>query len=87
MPDKLTVDVPIPVDASVAQALEHAPTRALAGLLVSRMLQPTSVERLFDTMDAFAAEAERRGLTDEILDAELAAYNAERRERGAPPKP
>ena len=32
-------------------------------------------------MDALAAEAERRGLTDEILEEELAAYNAERRER------
>jgi len=87
MADRLTVDVPIPVDASVAQALEHAPTRALAGRMVSRMLQPASVERLFDTMDAIAAEAARRGLTEEILDAELAAYNAERRERAAPPKP
>ena len=31
-------------------------------------------------MDALAAEAERRGLTDEILEEELAAYNAERRD-------
>ncbi len=86
MPDTVTVHVPIPVDAAVAHALEDAPTWALAGRMVSRMLQPTSVERLFDTMDAFAAEAARHGLTDEILDAELSAYNAERRERRAPPK-
>jgi len=83
MPDTATVDVPIPVDASVAPALNDAVTRALAGRMVSRMLEPASVKRLFETMDAIAAEAERRGLTDEILEAELAAYNTERRD--APP--
>ena len=84
MPDDVrTVDVPIPVEAGVASALGDAATRALAGRLVSRMLQPASAERLFEVMDALAAEAARRGLTDEILEAELAAYNAER--RGAPP--
>ncbi len=33
-------------------------------------------------MDAIGAEARQRGLTDETLEAELAAYNAER--RGSP---
>lgn len=47
------------------------------------MLQPASVERLFEVMDAIGAEAERRGLTDAILEAELAACNAERREPNA----
>jgi len=42
---------------------------------------------LFNTMEAISAEAARRGLTDEILEAELAAYNAERREWNAPPGP
>ena len=85
MPDTNTVDVPIPIDAGVASALDDAATRALAGRLVSRMLQPASVERLFDTMDAIAAEAARRGLTQDILDAELAAYNAEGRGPDVPP--
>jgi hypothetical protein len=31
-------------------------------------------------MDAISVEAERRGLTDEIVEAELEAYNAERRD-------
>ena len=35
-------------------------------------------------MDAISAVAAKRGLTDEILEAELAAYNAERREPSAP---
>lgn len=81
MPDDTrTVDVPIPVEATVASALDDAATRAIAGRLVSRMLQPARAERLFQVMDAISAEAERRGLTDEILEAELAAYNAERRD-------
>ncbi|HEY1935513.1 MAG TPA: hypothetical protein VGG99_26185 [Acetobacteraceae bacterium] len=44
------------------------------------MLQPASRERLVEVMDAISAEAGRRGLTDEILEAELAAHNAERRD-------
>ncbi|HKM62404.1 MAG TPA: hypothetical protein VJY39_07920 [Acidisphaera sp.] len=85
MPDDArTVDVSIPVDAGVAAALDDPATRTRVGRLVSRMLRPSSVDRLFAAMDALSAEARRRGLTDEILEAELAAYNAERRD---PPPP
>ena len=80
MPDTNTVDVLIPIEVGVASALDNAATRALAGRLVSRMLQPASVERLFEVIDALKADAHQRGLTDEIVDAELAAYNAERRD-------
>lgn len=79
MPD--TVPVTIEVEPDIAAALADPATRARAGRLVSRMLRPASVDRLFEVMDAISAEAERRGLTDEILEEELAAYNAERRER------
>lgn len=81
MPDTATVDIPIPIDAAAAPALQDQAKRALAGRLVSRMFQPASLERLFAVMDAIGAEAERQGLTDEILEEELAAYNAERRDR------
>lgn len=81
MPD--TVPVTLEVDPAAAAALADPVTRARIERLVSKMLQPASVERLIATMDALAAEAERRGLTDEILEAELAAYNAERRERSS----
>ncbi|MBE7157669.1 MAG: hypothetical protein INR62_04415 [Rhodospirillales bacterium] len=82
MPDNArTVDVTIPVDADVAPALENALTRSLARRLVSRMLEPPSIEHLFEVIDAMKAEAHRRGLMDEMFDAELEAYNAERRER------
>ena len=83
MPDTNTVDVPIPIDASLASALDDPVKRALAGRMLSRMLQPVTVESLFEVVGEMQAEARKRGLTDEILDAELAAYNAERRD--APP--
>ena len=79
MPDTDTVDVAIPVEAGAAEALLDPALRALAGRLISRMVQPASVQGLFDVMNAISAEAALRGLTDEILDEELAAYNAERR--------
>lgn len=82
MPDDAhTVPVTLDIDAGVAPALDNALTRSLAGRLVSRMLEPASVDRLFEVIDAMKSEAHRRGLTDEILDAELEAYNTERRER------
>ena len=68
MPDDTrTVNVPLPVEATVASALDDAATRAIAGRLVSRMLQPASLERLVQVTDAICVEAERRGLTDEIV--------------------
>lgn len=87
MPDDVrTVDVPIPVEATVAPALDDAATRVLAGHLVSRMLRPPEIGRLMAIMDAISDEAERRGLTDQLLEAELADYNAERREGDASPE-
>ena len=63
-----TVPVTLELDPETAAAPGDPTTRA-------------RVERLFAAMDALSAEARRRGLTDEILEAELAAHNAERRER------
>ena len=82
MPD--TVSVTIDVEPAAAAVLGDETKRAWVGRIVSRMLQPASVDRLFEVMDAISAEARRRGLTDEILEAELAAYNAERRDRPPP---
>ena len=82
MPD--TVPVSIEVEPDIAAALADPATRARLERLVRRTLKPVGgVERLFAAMDALSEEACRRGLTDEILEAELAAYNAERRD--APP--
>ena len=72
--------VTIDVEPQAAAALDDPATRARTGRLVSRTLHRESVERLIAAMDVIAAEAERRGLTDEILAEELDAYNAERRD-------
>ena len=74
-----TIPVTLEVDPAAATALADPTTRARR--LGSRVLQPANVEHLIEAMDALSIEAERRGLTDEILEAELAAYNAERRDR------
>ena len=82
MPDDArTIPVTIEVEPAAAAALDDPATRARIGHLVSQTLHQENVQRLLLTMDALAAEAERRGLTNEILEEELAAYNAERRER------
>jgi hypothetical protein len=82
MPDAArTVPVTLDLDPKTAAALGDPVTRARIERLIQRTVQPPSIERLFAVMDAIGAEAERRGLTDEILNEELAAYNAERRER------
>jgi hypothetical protein len=77
-----TVDVTIPVDPRAAGELRDTKTRDAIGRLVSRVLQrqrQETVARLFAAIDRLGAEAEARGLTDSILEEELAAYNAERR--------
>ena len=78
MPD--TVPVTIEVEPEIAAALGDPATRARLERLIRRTLQPVGVDALFTAMDALSDEARRRGLTDDILQAELDAYNAERRD-------
>lgn len=73
------VEVSIPVEAEAAAALADARTREAVGRIVSRMLGPASADRLMDAIARLKADAHARGLTDAIVDEELAAYNAERR--------
>lgn len=75
-----TVEVSIPVEPAAAAALRDARTRQAIGRVVSRMLHPRAGQTaLIEAMDRLRADAEARGLTDAIIDAELAAYNAEQR--------
>ena len=74
------VDISIPVEADVAGVLAEEKTRAEVGRFVTQMLRARTVtDPLRDIMDRMSAEAARRGLTQEMLDEELTAYNAERR--------
>jgi hypothetical protein len=79
------VNVSIPVEADVAKALNTPRTREAVGRVVSRMLRPCGGEDpLLAAMERLGLEAERRGLTQAMIDEELAAYNAERREPVSP---
>jgi hypothetical protein len=77
------VKIELPVTKEAAAALADEGRRQQAGELLSRMLRPRSPEE--DPLVALLAEIQRdaaaQGLTDEEVDAELAAYNAERRHR------
>ena len=77
-----TVDITIPVEPIAAAELRDARKRAAVGRLVSRVLRrerEQNVDLLFSAIEQLGASAEAKGLTDEILQQELAAYNAERR--------
>ena len=79
MPD--TVPVTLELDPATAAALHDPAIRARVERLIQRTARPAGVDRLFAAIDALATDARRRGLTDEILEAELTAHNAEGRER------
>ena len=70
------ITVEIPVEAEAASALADAQRREL----VSRMLRPRAGEDpLAAALERLKASAHAAGLTDEIVDAALTAYNAEHR--------
>jgi hypothetical protein len=78
-----TVDVTIPVELEAAAALADARNREAAGRLVSRIFRPASGSApLAQAMAEIKAGARATGLSDAEIEAELAAYNAERRDRG-----
>lgn len=81
MPDDVrTIPVTFQLDPDIASALDDPATRARVERLVSRMVRPANPDRLFEAIRALKADAHAKGLTDEIIDEELAAYNAERRD-------
>src|ERR1700730_1315253 len=82
--DRPSVDVTIPVEPEVAAALRDARIRRGVGRLVSRVLRPRAGPNpLAQAIAEMKAEARAAGLTDADIDAELAVYNAERRNGGA----
>ncbi len=77
-----TIDVTIPIDPAVAAPLANPRNRAAIGRLVTRVLRPRSgPSPLAQAIADLKAEARASGLTDDDIDAELAAYNAEHRDR------
>jgi hypothetical protein len=75
------VMVEIPVSREAAAALSDPRKRDSVGRLVSSLVNPSSTgdDPLFALITQIKREARADGLTDEQIEAELAAYNAERR--------
>ena len=73
--------VPIPLSPEAARVLADPGKLESVGKLVSDLLRPSRPEDdpLGRLIAQVKAEARADGLTDEEIDAELAAYNAERR--------
>jgi hypothetical protein len=73
--------VPLPLSREAAAALEDEARREKMGKLVSDLLRPGAPAN--DPLAVLIADvkisAHHAGLTDKEIDAELAAYNAERR--------
>jgi hypothetical protein len=74
-----TVDVTIPVDAEAAKALEDPARRRAAGRYLSGLLKGQDVrDVLAQAISDAKQEARVNGLTDEDVEAELAAWRAGR---------
>jgi hypothetical protein len=77
-----TIDVTIPVEPEAAAALADTRNREAVGRLISRVFSSRSgPSPLAQAIAALKAEVRQAGLTDAEIDAELAAYNAEHRDR------
>jgi hypothetical protein len=75
------VDVTIPVDGAVAEALRSPPRREAAGRVLGRLIQGGQLRDVLAGAIAEAKlEARSNGLTDADIDAELAAWRAEGRD-------
>jgi hypothetical protein len=77
-----TIDVTIPVEPEAALALTDARNGEAVGRLISRVLRPRDGPwPLAQAIAELKADARAASLTDADVDAELAAYSAERRDR------
>jgi hypothetical protein len=71
--------IEIPVEEATAAALSNARRREAVGRLVDRLVRPGADDPLIALFERTAAEARDAELTEADIEAELAAYNAERR--------
>ncbi len=71
--------IEVPVEAATAAALSDARRLQAVGRLIDRLVRPGADDPLIALFERVSAEAREAGLTEDEIDAELAAYNAERR--------
>ncbi|MFO1026687.1 MAG: hypothetical protein U1E70_16065 [Acetobacteraceae bacterium] len=73
------VDVTIPVDPGLANALDTPLLREAAGRVLSNLLNRRHItDLLAEAIDDLKQEARANGFTDEHVDAEVAAWRSER---------
>jgi hypothetical protein len=79
MSDEVVVSIPVSPEA--AEMLRDRERARAVGKLVSDILRPANpgMDPLAALIAEVKADARAGGLTDEEIDAELSAYNAERR--------
>ncbi len=76
------VQSPIPVTPETAEALTDSRRALAVGRLVDRMVRPVAGDDpLADVLRRTQEAARNNGLTDADIDAELAAFRAERTQR------
>lgn len=76
------VKIELEVTPETAAALEDPMRRRSMGVLVSRIVREGRIAQADELARVFreiGEKAQAAGLTEEMVDAELAAYNAERR--------
>ena len=74
-----TSEVTIPVEPEAAAVLRDPARRVAAGVYLSRVLRDERVvDLLAEAIRTAKQEAHGNGLTDEIIDAELAAWRLDR---------
>lgn len=75
-----TIDITLPIDADLVKGPMSPVRREAAGLLLSELLKGSGASSaLANAIAALKQEARANGLTDEDIDAELAAWRAEAR--------
>ncbi len=73
-----TSKIEIPVEAATAAAPADGRRLEAVGRLVDRLVQPGADDPLYALFERTAAEASAAGLTEADIEAELAAWKAER---------
>ena len=71
--------IEIPVEEATAAALSDLRRREAVGRLVDRLVRPGADDPLVALLERIAIAAQEAGLVEAEVEAELAAYNTERR--------
>jgi hypothetical protein len=71
--------IEIPVEKATAAALSDVRRLEAVGRLIDRLVHPGADDPLIALFERTSAEAHKAGLTEDEINAELVAYNAERR--------